>query len=206
MIFNRDCYVVEVKKLNLFILENKMKSLKLVMFFLMAAIVSGCAQHNNTVDKGENTYTGSGTLLIKPVNFAKGLEVRSAVKNECKLLTRLPDYIESYAKNQYGEIKTSAETGSKKGDVLTLEIIDISNVKKNAFAGRGIGQWIGIKGTLHRNGKKIASFKASRATGGGYWGVYKGTCSLLARCTKTLGKDVAGWLKNPVNNAELGDL
>ncbi len=41
---------------------------------------------------------------------------------------------------------------------------------------------------------------------GGFMGAYKGTCALLGRCTKTLGKDIAEWLKNPVNNATLGDM
>ncbi|MEJ2404442.1 MAG: hypothetical protein P8171_09165 [Candidatus Thiodiazotropha sp.] len=45
---------------------------------------------------------------------------------------------------------------------------------------------------LFENGKKIGSFK--------------GTCSILGRCVKALGKDISEWLINPTMNARLGEM
>jgi hypothetical protein len=63
-----------------------------------------------------------------------------------------------------------------------------------------------IKGSLAEKGKVLGDFNARRYSGGGMFGEYKGTCSILGRCVKTLGKDVAEWLAHPVSQAALGDL
>ncbi|MDF1584149.1 MAG: hypothetical protein RQ733_12830 [Methyloprofundus sp.] len=185
-----------------------MKFLKLLPLFFMLFIVA-CAGHKASEapepeELVSSAGTGTGTLNIAPVVFAKDLEVRAAIRNECQLLTKLPAFIQSYANGQYAVINLQAIQSSK-DDFLAVEIVDLPKYTKNAWAGRG-GQWVGVKGTLMRPGKKNVSFTASRASMGGFMGAYKGTCALLGRCTKTLGKDIAEWLKNPVNNATLGDM
>lgn len=49
------------------------------------------------------------------------------------------------------------------------------------------------------NVKVVASFRARRNTGGGP------TCAALAKCAKSLGKDIAGWIAEPSMDAKLGD-
>jgi len=186
-----------------------MKKLNLLPLFLML-FVTACANNSASdapsVEKAAEavSYTGTGTLNIAPVTFAKDLQVREAIRKECQLLTKLPGFVQSYAQDQYAGITLDAKR-STKSDFLTIEIVDVPQYKKNAWAGRG-GQWVSIKGSLLRKGKKTLSFTASRASMGGFMGAYKGTCSLLGRCTKTLGKDVAEWLKKPVDGATLGDM
>jgi len=185
-----------------------MKFFKLLPLFLMLFIVA-CAGNKTSEAPGPETLvssagTGTGTLNIAPVIFAKGLEVREAVRNECQLLTKLPAFIQSYGDGQYAAINLQAKTSSK-ADFLAIEVVDLPQYKKNVWAGRG-GQWVTVKGSLIRKGKETFSFKASRASMGGFMGAYKGTCALLGRCTKTLGKDIAEWLKNPVDKATLGDM
>jgi hypothetical protein len=63
-----------------------------------------------------------------------------------------------------------------------------------------------IKGSLSQRGKMLGDFKARRYSGGGMFGGYKGTCAILGRCVKTLGRDVAEWLAHPASQAVLGDL
>ena len=63
-----------------------------------------------------------------------------------------------------------------------------------------------IKGSLERPGQSILRFKALRISSGGMWGPYMGTCAILGRCVKTLSEDIADWLKNPSDNAKLGNL
>jgi hypothetical protein len=62
-----------------------------------------------------------------------------------------------------------------------------------------------VNGTLYNNGKKVASFTARRVSGGGMWGDFKGSCSVLNRVTKVVAKDIANWLESPVDGARLGD-
>lgn len=183
---------------------NRVKLLAFILVFFLTACANTSSTDAPSVTTETASYTGTGTLNIAPVTFAKGLQVREAVRKECQLLTKLAAFIQSYGHEQYAAINLQAKR-STRSDFLTLEIVDLPQYKKNAWSGRG-GQWVTIKGSLLRKGKKTLSFTASRASMGGFMGVYKGTCALLGRCTKTLGKDVAGWLKNPVDGAKLGDM
>jgi hypothetical protein len=40
---------------------------------------------------------------------------------------------------------------------------------------------------------------------GGAFAGYKGSCSVLGRTIKAIGKDVAEWMKAPSKDAQLGD-
>ncbi len=52
----------------------------------------------------------------------------------------------------------------------------------------------------------MGSFVAARYSTGGAFGGYRVTCSILGRCIKALGKDIAGWLKSTTMDAALGDV
>jgi hypothetical protein len=175
-----------------------------VIVFVFA--LSGCTKTNTTIPASTKNIRGNSSanvLYIVPVKFTENLKVRDAVRVECQLLTKLSEFIKRAAKPQYSSIELQ-ESKAKNIDVLTVEIVDLPNFKKNIWIGRG-GQWVGVKGSLSRQGQKTVSFTAMRSSMGGFLGAYKGTCALLGRCTKTLGADIAGWLKNPLDNAQLGD-
>jgi hypothetical protein len=63
-----------------------------------------------------------------------------------------------------------------------------------------------VKGSLNQKGKMLGDFKARRYSGGGMFCGYKGTCAILGRCVKALGKDVVEWLAQPTSRAVLGDM
>ena len=63
-----------------------------------------------------------------------------------------------------------------------------------------------IEGSLIKGGTKYSSFKAARRSGGGFFGGYRSSCSVLAKITKALGQDTASWLVDPYDNAKLGDV
>jgi len=71
-----------------------------------------------------------------------------------------------------------------------------------AFSGP---KWMSVRGALHENGKVIGSFCAKRINGGGPFGQFKGTCAIVGRSAKVIGRDIAGWLEKPTQDAKLGD-
>ena len=107
------------------------------------------------------------------------------MKDECKLDTRLPGFIQDYAKKQNISVEIGSGTG---GRVLEIEFVDILGSSGGAWSG---SKSVTVKGKLTESGKVIGTFTARRASGGGMFAAYKGTCSILGRCIKTLGKDIA---------------
>jgi hypothetical protein len=146
--------------------------------------------------------SGTGLLVIKEVTFGSDASVPEAVKNECALLSGLSAAIKANAAHHYATV-LEGSTAPANADVLSIEIINLMGPGGGAWSG---GKSVMIKGTLSKQGKAVSSFKALRVSGGGVFGGYMGTCAILGRCVRTLGKDVAGWLQNPTPNATLGNM
>jgi len=162
--------------------------------FILAIISIFCAVH---------TASAQEVKIAATIPFSNDANVKEAVQNECHLQTKLAEFIRIYAAKNDTTIVLSEHALNKhdKGRVLLLEITDVM--------GSGGGAWTGaksvrVKGTLYEKGKLIGNFNASRASSGGMFGAYKGTCAILGRCVKTLGSDIAKWLKHPSKNAHLG--
>lgn len=164
---------------------------------------AGATSEETKVAAEAQTYTGTGTLVIKPISFRKDAYVREAVKEQCNLDGKLAQFIEQYAADQYANIITEGGRIPKNAQVLTVVIEEV--------VGGGGGAWSGakavkVKGTLTKNGKVIGDFMARRYSGGGFFGAYKGTCAIMGRCVRALGSDIAEWLQNPTRHAALGDM
>ncbi|MEO8010122.1 MAG: hypothetical protein ABI650_00615, partial [Dokdonella sp.] len=98
-----------------------------------------------------------------------------------------------------------AETVTPQAAAQVLEIqIEDSESRGNAFIGHRKSTT--ATGTLYRGGERVGSFTARRDSMGGMFAGYKGSCSVLGRTVKTLGKDIAAWLAAPSMDAQLGDL
>ena len=140
--------------------------------------------------------------LVSPVPFAEGSGASSKVKSECLLDTRLPQFIAEAARQGVTVVIGPTPEADAEGKYLKIEFTSVM--------GPGGGAWSGpksvtVKGELIENGEVIGSFIGSRYSTGGVFGGYKGTCSILGRCIKALGKDIAGWLRSPTMDARLGD-
>ena len=134
--------------------------------------------------------------------FADGIDITDAVRKECMLETKLPQFIVEGAERGVDVVLADAPAENATGKVLRLEFTHI--------LGFGGGVWSGpksvtVSGKLYENGKVVGSFVASRYSTGGAFGGYKGTCSILGRCIKTLGIDIAHWLESPTMDARLGN-
>ena len=140
----------------------------------------------------------AGTLTIaKKVPFEKGIHVPDAVRAECALEQKVSDYVREAASGQH-EVKVADSVSAKTlGKALGMTI--------TAVLAPGGGSWSGpksvtVRGTLWENGKQTGSFTARRHTSGG-----GGTCGMLARDAKEIGKDIAKWLASPGQDDKLGD-
>ena len=144
-----------------------------------------------------STFAAEGTIgIAAALPFAEGISVPEAVRNECHLGEQVSTFVQQFAP----DVKVS--DNPKEGRYLDMSITEV-------FASGGGGwsgpKWMEVKGTLKDNDKAVASFRAKRFSTGGAFGGFKGTCSIIGRCTKTVAKDIATWLKAPVDGAELGD-
>jgi hypothetical protein len=134
------------------------------------------------------------------VSFAKENRIAANIKNECKLVDQLRDFI--VAGSEGTVTAATGEPNTKKGRVLVVEITD-SVSQGNAFIGHR--KYTAIQGKLYKGGKLDANFDASRNSMGGVFAGYTGSCAVLGRTVKALASDVNGWLKAPTKDATLGD-
>ncbi|MBP6750825.1 MAG: hypothetical protein KA144_14405 [Xanthomonadaceae bacterium] len=139
----------------------------------------------------------------RPVPYSEDGDIADNIKQECKIDEQLADFIQEYAKKNGTEVTfVSGPVDTAAGRVLDVRITNAISMG-NAFMGHQKGTT--VAGTLYENGQKIASFKARRHSMGGAFAGYKGSCSVLGRTVKTIGEDIAGWLKAPTDGAKLGD-
>lgn len=170
------------------------------------SFLTACASSNGSAPKDTTpAASGSGPALVvqDAIPFSEDAEVREAVRSECQLPEKLSRFIKEYASDYSSQILSDPAKAPKGAQVLTVEIYNVMGGGGGAWSG---GKSVSIKGTLEQDGKTIGSFKGRRYSGGGVFAGYKGTCSIMGRCVKALGRDVAEWLRHPTQNAILGDM
>ena len=150
-----------------------------------------------------NAYAGdTKTAIASMVPFSENGSIREAVKAECNLQTKLPQFVAEYAGDYNVEVVLEEKPNKKKGSYLWLEITQVHASGGGAWSGP---KSVSVAGKLFKDGKQISQFSATRYSSGGFFGGFKGTCAIAGRCVKTLGRDIAKWLENPKNKAHLGD-
>ncbi len=142
------------------------------------------------------------TLVILPVTFKPGIRMNDVIRDECMLPQKLSGFIRDNAYSQYENIIVDGSRSSSRADVLNVQIVSLLAPKGGGWSGP---KFVGIKGTLKRKGRIVGDFHGKRTSMGGAFGVFKRTCDILGRCTKTLGADIASWLQNPGKNSVLGE-
>jgi len=138
------------------------------------------------------------------VPYAEDAEIQRKVREECSQLgSQLAQFTQEFARESGVQVQLvdSVDTGAE-GRVLQMEIVEAVSMG-NAFIGHQ--KYSRVRGALYENGEKIAEFRGRRNSMGGAFAGYKGSCSVLGRTVKALGKDIAQWLANPEDEAELGD-
>ena len=141
---------------------------------------------------------------MRATPFAEDADIPKKVRAECtELQNQMAAYTEEFGREFGVEVELADDIDTQaEGRVLKMEIVEAVSAG-NAFIGHQ--KSTRIRGTLFENGEKVASFKGRRNSMGGAFAGYKGSCSVLGRTVKALGKDVASWLAKPEDDAELGD-
>lgn len=136
-------------------------------------------------------------VVPEAVPYAPFASVRDAVKDECELGEKVSKYLVRYADN--------VAIGEPDGHSQYIEM-EITNTFSRPGGGMSGSKWMEVTGTLKApNGDRLASFRSLRVSGGGLFGEYKPTCSILGRCARAIAKDISRWLQSPRDGAKLGD-
>jgi hypothetical protein len=139
------------------------------------------------------------TKVPRSIPFAKSAAVPDAVRAQCELQTKVPEFI---AQTAGSSVELVDAPSRKAGRVLEMEITEVHAPGGGAFSG---AKWMTVNGTLYDRGKQIGSFRAKRYSTGGAFGAFKGSCAIIGRCARAIGQDIAGWLVAPTQNAMLGN-
>lgn len=152
--------------------------------------------------KADSSAISGKTIYIKNITpYSANNRIAENIKAECIINEQLAQFIKEFSEAQ--GVKVEYKNKPSKNDLfLDVQIVDAIS-QGGAF--RGHNKFTSIEGRLVKGNKSYGTFKAARISGGGFWGAYKGSCAVLGRTVKALGKDVAGWLYSPMDGARLGD-
>lgn len=172
---------------------------KIIMFFIFSLALNGCAS-NGGVDEGDSDSRPvkasknypSVIMINRAIPYARD-NIPDNILRECKLDVNYSTYVTKYGRKYGINIKQVDKIDvTKKGTYLDLKIVGAVS-SGNAFMGHR--KAVNIIATLYQDGKKLNSTKQSRASGGGFGGGFKGSCSVLNHVVHTLGSDVVKWVK-----------
>ncbi len=136
--------------------------------------------------------------------FADDALIAGKVKRECTISADLPAILAEHGKKAHIDVQLVDKADQAiAGRVLLMEIVDADSAG-NAFLGHH--KSMTVRGKLFESGRQIGSFTARRNSMGGAFGGFKGSCTVLDRTAKALGRDIAEWLAHPREDALLGEL
>ena len=152
------------------------------------------AAATNPVARG--VYTGETVTIPAEVPVDPATVVPAAFA-ECPTGAQVASFLQKGSRRvEIGQVPSD-------GHYIDMAITEVHMPGGGAWSGP---KWLEVMGTLHEgDGDVVASFRAKRFSTGGAFGVFKGNCSIIGRTARAIGEDIAGWLRNPVDGAELGD-
>lgn len=134
-------------------------------------------------------FAAADVVLNPPIAYAKDAGVHEKIRSDCHVEQLLEAAIAPYLAKAK---KVAGTTGSGAAE-LKVEITHVMGVGGGAWTGP---KAITVDATLSADGKVLRQGKVNRWTTGGMWGGFKGTCSILDRSAKAIGKDLARWIRD----------
>lgn len=133
--------------------------------------------------------------VINDVPYSPQARIAYNVLNECTQLgTKLSKFLVQFGEKRglEFEVVESLDT-TVDGGVLMVEIDDA--ISRGA-AGVGHAKFMQATAVLYKDGDRVGSQTFTRDSMGGMFGAYKGSCAVLGRNSKAIGKDIANWLSS----------
>lgn len=132
--------------------------------------------------------------IVANVPYADASMIQSNVVDECTALgTTLADSTKLYG-NKYG-IDINLNPDVNQSDNGKNVILTITDATSSGSAGFAHHKTMKVRAELFENGELVDTYNGFRSSKGGFFGGFKGSCSVLGRCAKTLGSDISKWLK-----------
>lgn len=174
---------------------NRYKLILIVVICTLTLLLSSCSRQGIIASDGKAQAPVTRVTIAASTPFAANGPIRQKVVDECELQRKLPHYLQAYARDYGIEVITSDQApGLAEGTVLELTFTEVIGAGGGAWSGN---KRVTVEGILKENGEVLATFKATRESGGGFMAGFKGTCAIFGRCAKALGSDIAKWLRRP---------
>jgi hypothetical protein len=135
--------------------------------------------------------------VLRSISF-DGDAAPQKIQEECEIQHKVSHFLDAYS----DRVELVDGSLGESGRTLELKITEVHAPGGGSFSGP---KWMTVEGVLRENGREVGNFKATRYSGGGVFGAYKGTCAIVGRCAKSIGKDIANWLENPQKDSALGN-
>ncbi|WP_178862918.1 hypothetical protein [Thiomicrorhabdus cannonii] len=131
-------------------------------------------------------------------------QISQAALNECTLTTQYTQLLQEQAQDDGIQVNVvNSQEPTANGYFLKPTFTQIHS-GGNAFIGHR--KYTQMHMVLYKDGQKMAEADFGRVSGGGFFGGYKGSCSVLGRTVEANAKDTVMWLNSPVDGARFGDL
>ena len=139
-----------------------------------------------------SAFAEESIFVQVPALIDPAAPIAAKVKSECGVEMLLGNHTVSAMSKSGASIKSAATPEEAGLD----QFVQLTILSAQGFGG---GAWSGpksitVRAELRQGGKAIDSTILTRATNGGAFAGFKGTCSMFERVTVALGKDVAAWV------------
>jgi hypothetical protein len=138
-------------------------------------------------------------LLLTPVTYRADASVVQRVREECHIESMLEQDVGSALKKRLSGGTVDSEAAANGATVLKLQISHVLGVGGGAWSGP---KALTVYADLVENGKVVRQARINRWSTGGVWGGFKGTCSIINRCSVAIAKDLTRWAADPAYKIE----
>jgi hypothetical protein len=145
---------------------------------------------------GSVAWAGGGAIKVASnTPFKDPTVIDNKIIDECdKIGFKLARYLNEFA-TEFGVETVLVDSVDPKADGKVL-VVHITSAVSGGNNWIGHSKAMSAKAELFENGQPQGFVNFTRDSGGGFGAAFKGSCSVLGRCSKALGKDIAEWLRN----------
>lgn len=133
--------------------------------------------------------------ISEVIPFAENSGASTNVKSECKLETRIPEYIAKAAKGDISIDTTGEDLDAVEGPVMFVTIAHVYAPGGGNWSG---GKSVRVDVAVSVNGRVVEETTIQRSSRVGF-----GTCAILKKISRVLGEDIVAWLGQALRKSSL---